>query len=61
MRRICAWCKKEMAPADDVTDDGLISHGICEECKKLVIAGMAGGQRSEARDRIDINKEIKDD
>lgn len=39
MRRICAWCKREMTPVDNTTDDDLISHGICEECKKLVMAG----------------------
>lgn len=53
MRHICAWCKCETAPPDGTADDDLISHGICEECKKIVIAGMEGpetrSQRSEVR------------
>ncbi len=38
MRHICAWCKCETAPPDGTADDDLISHGICEECKNLVMA-----------------------
>jgi len=27
-RRICAWCKKDLGPAETEKN----SHGICEEC-----------------------------
>ncbi len=27
-RRICAWCKKDLGPAESEGD----THGICEEC-----------------------------
>ena len=27
-RRVCAWCKKDMGPADTEQD----THGICEDC-----------------------------
>jgi len=38
MRHICAWCKCELG--DPVPpDDGQISHGICEECRKKLKAG----------------------
>ena len=30
---ICAWCKKEL-PNNPLLPFGLVSHGICEECKE---------------------------
>ncbi len=27
-RRICAWCKKDLGPAETEED----THGMCEEC-----------------------------
>lgn len=40
MRHICAWCKKETAPPDGAANDNLISHGMCDECSKLFMAGI---------------------
>jgi len=34
----CAWCKKEITPS---TDGGQVSHGICDDCKKLLDAEAA--------------------
>lgn len=36
MRRICAWCKKDMGTKEDTSSDDIITHGICAECEKLV-------------------------
>ncbi|MFC1640347.1 hypothetical protein ACFL3B_06255 [Gemmatimonadota bacterium] len=37
MRRICAWCKRELAPlTPDSVSDGPISHGICDDCATLL-------------------------
>jgi hypothetical protein len=47
VRHICAWCKCETAPPDGTADDDLISHGICEECKKIVIAGIKDIRKTE--------------
>ena len=47
MRHICAWCKRETAPPDGTADDNLISHGICEECKNLVMAETEGNMNNE--------------
>jgi len=38
MQHICAWCKRETAPPDGAADDDIISHGVCEDCKALVMA-----------------------
>ena len=39
MGTICAWCKKEITPN---TDDGkVVSHGMCEDCKKALLAESA--------------------
>ena len=35
MKLICAWCKKVMK--EDQSNDGIISHGICNECLKKLI------------------------
>ena len=32
MRRICAWCKKELSPLEDMGTDKEITHGICSPC-----------------------------
>ena len=35
--KICAWCGKVMAYAlDDKKGDYGVSHGICDDCKKIV-------------------------
>ena len=50
MKHICAWCKRETAPADGAADDDLISHGMCDECSKFVMAGKKDrGRESEDR------------
>jgi hypothetical protein len=39
MKRICAWCKKELESGfADEDSDGIISHGICEECSDKIFA-----------------------
>ena len=32
MRRICAWCKKELNPREDMGTESEITHGICSGC-----------------------------
>lgn len=32
MRRICAWCKKELKPREDMAMEKEITHGICSIC-----------------------------
>ena len=37
MRRICAWCKKDLSPVQaDGESDGLITHGICDDCAEML-------------------------
>lgn len=31
MRRICAWCNRELSPKEPLDSD-LISHTICDDC-----------------------------
>lgn len=42
MKRICAWCG---TPLDDVPATGpanlWITHGICDDCRKVVLAAMS--------------------
>ncbi|MEW6237863.1 MAG: hypothetical protein AB1656_20950 [Candidatus Omnitrophota bacterium] len=37
MKRICAWCGKEMGETGG--SDGLITHGICLPCARSMMAG----------------------
>ncbi len=37
MKRICAWCKKEMEPVDTgKEEENLISHGMCKSCYDVI-------------------------
>lgn len=44
MRKVCAWCKKDMGMAASVNkSEGIISHGICEECVDRIFAQQRAG------------------
>lgn len=45
MKNICAWCKCETAQPDGTDDDKLITHGICEECKRIIIESLPRVER----------------
>jgi hypothetical protein len=33
VRRVCAWCQKDLGLADYTSKEaGLVTHAICEEC-----------------------------
>jgi len=32
MRRVCAWCNKELMAKEEYASEGDISHGICSQC-----------------------------
>ena len=38
MRRICAWCKKELDPEPDGQEPREVTHGICAECQAFIEA-----------------------
>ncbi|RPH51479.1 MAG: PAS domain-containing protein [Desulfobacteraceae bacterium] len=39
MRRVCAWCQKELNPSESIAadQDVPITHGICKECYSKLI------------------------
>jgi hypothetical protein len=43
MKRICAWCQKDLGPSDilDETIDAPITHGICGDCARKTLSFMA--------------------
>jgi PAS domain-containing protein len=50
MKRICAWCKKELQPGHvDGVSDGLITHGICDKCAE----NLHSSPRSTARNFLE--------
>ena len=40
MKRICAWCLKDMG--DIAPEQPGVTHGICEECKAKIMAEKDG-------------------
>ncbi|HEY6001155.1 MAG TPA: hypothetical protein VI078_17860 [bacterium] len=34
MRRVCAWCRRELGRAGSAADDAPITHGICGDCAR---------------------------
>ncbi len=40
MKIVCAWCKKSMGEKEPL-NDGRISHGICPECRMILLAAAA--------------------
>lgn len=32
MRRVCAWCNKDLMAKEEYASEGGISHGICSQC-----------------------------
>jgi len=32
MERICAWCKRKLNIREELSTDGVITHGICSQC-----------------------------
>lgn len=51
MRHICSWCKNEIAPPDGAADDHLVTHGICERCKRGVLAEIEDIKRKKYEHR----------
>ncbi|MEW6108890.1 MAG: PAS domain-containing protein [Nitrospirota bacterium] len=43
MRKVCAWCQKELGPGGSQLDayDAPITHGICYDCLKKVMSFLA--------------------
>ena len=45
MKHVCAWCKCETAPPDGIANDDLISHGMCENCKRGLMLAIADAKQ----------------
>lgn len=39
MKRMCAWCKKDLGSNEDYAVEGDITHGICSLCAVQISAG----------------------
>lgn len=59
MRHVCAWCKCETAPPDGTADDDIITHSICQKCKKLVMAEAEEPEIQALLHSIEIGNQIK--
>jgi len=43
VKRVCAWCKKDLGVADYTSSEpGEITHTICEECEAKMRKGIEG-------------------
>lgn len=59
MRRICAYCGKDLSEGP-TQDDDLISHAMCEACYHYYSAQWEGLSLSEYLDRFDLPVVIVD-
>ena len=50
MRRICAWCKKELTPREDMSTEREITHGICSICALKFTSNVP----KKVKDMLDI-------
>lgn len=49
VRRICAWCNKDLGLADyTMKEPGRITHAMCEECNKRELGKMR--KKSQEKD-----------
>jgi hypothetical protein len=60
MRKVCAWCKKELSAGDHRHDD-VISHGICTDCMEYFASGKRVLSLREYLDRLDVPVVVVDD
>jgi hypothetical protein len=43
VKRVCAWCGKPYGePESGGTTADLVTHGICDECERVVVASKSG-------------------
>ena len=40
MRRVCAWCGKELNMNEDLPLDSVITHGICDDCVQGLLRNL---------------------
>lgn len=60
MRRVCAWCGKELSAGDHRHDD-VISHGICTDCMEHFASGTRVLSLREYLDKLDVPVVVVDD
>lgn len=53
MKRICAWCKKELSPQEDMELEREITHGICSICALKFTSNV----QKSAKELLDIISE----
>lgn len=46
MRRVCAWCDKELTSTAGPLTSDVVSHGICDACATKVLAGSRATARA---------------
>jgi len=53
LTKSCAWCNKELPPVESKRDGE--SHGICEDCKKKVLADYKKWAKEHPKDRREMS------
>lgn len=52
MRRICAWCKKDMGETEPL-DDPTVTHGICGPCEAAAMEEFEEEER-QRREQYEV-------
>ena len=53
MKRVCAWCKKELEVDSSANPEQVITHGICKDCRENVLFQM-GVELKVYLDSLDV-------
>ena len=58
MKTVCAWCNKVMKDGEP-DPRGLVSHGVCEDCKEMVRKEMEDLHGKPALEPLDTYQLLK--
>lgn len=51
IRRVCAWCNRDLDGLGPLQDGEWVSHGICVECRE---SALVGGNPEPVREEVEL-------
>ena len=52
MKIVCSGCGKDLGEKEG--DEGLVSHGLCEECGEVMIADIKHWKETNGRNKKEV-------
>jgi hypothetical protein len=60
MKRVCAWCGKDLGDKPEQPapgQEGMVDHGICELCKEALLRGAGKAKAKQQRPMVGTGQE----